>query len=53
MLKDQNLSRIRSSDYLIVQTPLEWVEWGGTIHSTATFFVQTILNDRYIHRREL
>ena len=26
---------------------------GGTIYSTGFFFVQSILADRYIHRREL
>ena len=35
-----------------VPTPLEW---GGTIYSNQMgfFFVQTILTDRYINRREL
>ena len=28
------------------------LEWGGTIYSNGFFFVQTILTDRYIHRRE-
>ena len=28
-------------------------ELGGTIYSNGFFFVQTILADRYIHRREL
>ena len=35
---------------LFVPTPLEG---GGTIYSTGFFFVQSILADRYIHRREL
>ena len=35
---------------LIVPTP---VEGGGTIYSTGFFFVQSILADRYINRREL
>ena len=35
---------------LIVPTPLEG---GGTIYSNGFFFVQSILADRYIHRREL
>ena len=29
------------------------LEGGGTIYSTGFFFVQSILADRYIHRREL
>ena len=29
------------------------LEEGGTIYSTGIFFVQSILADRYIHRREL
>ena len=33
----------------IVPTPLEG---GGTIYSNWVFFVQSILADRYIHRRE-
>ena len=35
---------------LIVPTPLEG---RGTINSNGFFFVQSILADRYIHRREL
>ena len=35
---------------LFVPTPLEG---GGTIYSNGFFFVQSILTDRYIHRREL
>ena len=33
-----------------VPTPLEG---GGTIYSNGFFFVQSILADRYIHRREM
>ena len=36
--------------HFFVPTPLEG---GGTIYSTGFFFVQSILADRYIHRREL
>ena len=35
---------------IIVPTPLEGE---GTINSNGFFFVQSILADRYIHRREL
>ena len=35
---------------LVIPTPLEGE---GTIYSTGFFFVQTILVDRYAHRREL
>ena len=36
--------------WLFVPTPLVG---GGTIYSNGFLFVQTILADRYIHRREL
>ena len=36
--------------YIFVPTPLEG---GRTIYSNGVFFVQSILADRYIHRREL
>ena len=38
------------TDLIIVPTLLEG---GGTIYSNGFFFVQSILADRYIHRREL
>ena len=38
------------SRLFVVPTPLEG---GGTIYSNGFFFVQPILADRYIHRREL
>ena len=39
-----------SAFYFVVPNPLEG---GGAIYSNGFFFVQSILADRYIHRREL
>ena len=38
---------------IIVPTPLVGGGGGGTIYSNGFFFVQKILADRYIHRREM